>query len=212
MTPLRIDLVTDIVCPWCFIGTRRLDDLVGRLGEPVEIVHHPFLLDPSIPPEGMDLRERLRTKYGADPEAMFARVEAAAHEAGIPLDFAKVRRTPATEKAHALVAAAAAWGAQQPLALALFEAYFLEGADIGNTRTLVEIAAPFGLSDEEVVAIAESPEARNAVRKAAAELSAQGISGVPFFVFGNRFALSGAQPEAVLEEAMRRARAEEAAE
>src|SRR5580658_347341 len=118
---LSIDIVSDVICPWCFIGARRLDQALASLTEPItaEVSFHPFLLDPKTPPEGADLRERLRAKYGVDPERMFARVEAAARESGIPLDFSKVRRTPSTVAAHTLLDAAYPKGTQHALAGAL---------------------------------------------------------------------------------------------
>jgi predicted DsbA family dithiol-disulfide isomerase len=185
--PYRIDVVSDFVCPWCFIGARRLEKALE--GKDAEVTYRPFLLDPRIPPEGVDLRENLRKKFGRDPEGMFGRVEAAAREAGIQLDFAKVRRYPSTVLAHALVAKA-----KDPRALAnaLFEAYFLQGRDIGQADVLRELA---GSADVEKADLER-------VRDEAREASAEGITGVPFFVFGDKFAVSGAQPLEVFEKAL----------
>src|SRR4051794_23431524 len=105
--PHTIDFVSDVICPWCFIGLQRLEQALAQepASEAPTIAFHPFQLDPTTPPGGADLRERLAAKYGIEPGTMFGRVEAAARESGIPLDFEKIRRTPNTLKAHALIGA-----------------------------------------------------------------------------------------------------------
>jgi predicted DsbA family dithiol-disulfide isomerase len=188
--PYRIEVVSDFVCPWCFIGTHRLEQaLAGKEARTAIVSYRPFLLDPRIPPEGVDLRDTLRKKFGGDPEPMFGRVEAAARDAGIALDFSKVRRYPSTVRAHALVRRA-----KDPRALAnaLFEAYFLQGRDIGSTEVLAELAGSADLEESEL----------QRVRDEAREASAEGITGVPFFVFGDKIAVSGAQPPEVFQKAL----------
>lgn len=179
--------MSDFVCPWCFIGTRRLEKALE--GKEAEVAYRPFLLDPRIPAEGVDLRENLKKKFGRDPEGMFGRVEAAARETGIPLDFSKVRRYPSTVLAHALVAKA-----KEPRALAnaLFEAYFLQGRDIGSADVLAELAGSAEVEEAEL----------ERVREQAREASAEGITGVPFFVFDGKIAVSGAQPPEVFQKAL----------
>jgi len=179
--------VSDFVCPWCFIGTRRLEKALD--GKPVDVAYRPFLLDPTIPLEGVDLRERLQQKFGRDPEGMFGRVEAAARETGITLDFSKVRRYPSTVRAHALVAKA-----KDPrvLANALFEAYFLQGRDIGASDVLAELAGSAEVEETHL----------ELVRKRAREASEEGITGVPFFIFDGKIAVSGAQPPEVFQKAL----------
>ena len=185
--PYRIEVVSDFVCPWCFIGTRRLEQALA--GKEAEVAYRPFLLDPRIPPEGVDLRENLRKKFGRDPEGMFGRVEAAARESGIPLDFAKVRRYPSTVHAHALVRRAKD---QRALANAIFEAYFLQGRDIGSPDVLAELAGSSEVEKSEL----------DGVREEAREASVEGITGVPFFVFDGKIAVSGAQPPEVFQKAL----------
>jgi predicted DsbA family dithiol-disulfide isomerase len=206
MAPLTVDFVSDVVCPWCLIGLTRLEQALD--GADVELRMRPFQLDASTPPEGVDLRERLRARYDVDPEKMFSRVEQTARESGIPLDFAKVRRWPSTLKAHALVGAAAEKGAQLALGRALFRAYFLEGRDVGEDATLLEIAAAHGFTRGDAAKIIGDEDALAAVRAEAGGLSAQGITGVPFTVFGGRLAVSGAQPVDAFRQALERARAE----
>lgn len=204
MGVLAVDFVSDVICPWCFIGFTRLEQALE--GQEADVTLRPFQLDPSTPPEGADLRERLRAKYGVDPEQMFGRVEAAAREAGIALDFAKVRRTPNTLKAHVLMGAAKAKGTQRALAKALFGAYFLTGEDIGDDAVLTKLATAHGFTEEEAAAVLADERARAATQDEAAELSAQGIRGVPFTIFEQKLAVSGAQPLEVFQQAIARAR------
>jgi predicted DsbA family dithiol-disulfide isomerase len=204
-TRLTIDIVSDVVCPFCLIGTRRLEEAL-RATPDVEatITFHPFLLDPDAPPAGEDLRERLRRKYG-DPEPMFRRVEALARESGLELDFDNVRRSAPTAKAHTLLRHAIGKGTQPALADALFVAYFVEGRDIGDDDVLVGLAAKHGFSEDEARALVGDPRELEATRREAAHAAAEGIRGVPFFVFGGKLAVSGAQPVEVFRSAIARA-------
>lgn len=207
MSVLPIEVVSDVICPWCFIGMRRLDQALAELPRvKATVTHRPFLLDPSTPPEGADLRERLSAKYGMDPETMFARVEAAARSSGIPLDFARVRRTPSTVAAHTLLRHALAKGTQRALLRALWDAYFLEGRDVGDASVLASIASGHGFDVDEATRLARDEQEARETRQEAAEAGRQGVTGVPFFVFGGNLAMSGAQPVEVLKEAIERAR------
>jgi predicted DsbA family dithiol-disulfide isomerase len=204
---IQVDVVSDIICPWCFIGARRLGQALASLPEvEANVVYRPFLLDPTIPAEGTDLRERLRKKYNADPDTMFGRVEAAARETGIPLDFKKVTRTVSTIAGHTLLRHALDKGTQRALADALFDAYFLQGRDIGQAETLAELATAHGFTVDEVLALLRDDAELAATRSEAAEAARSGVQGVPFFVFGGRLAVSGAQPVSVLRGAIERAR------
>ncbi len=205
MAELSIDLVTDIVCPWCFIGLVRLDRVLETTGMTATIAHHPYFLDPDLPAEGVDVAERLKAKYGGDIGSMFARVEAEARKSGIPLDLSKQPRQRPTDRAHTLVAAAAEKGTQHALARALFEAHFLASRNIADPDVLAEIAVGFGFTDSEARAAIADADALAETRKQAAAMADMGIGGVPFFVFDRRLALSGAQPEPVLADALRQA-------
>jgi predicted DsbA family dithiol-disulfide isomerase len=202
---LRIEVVSDVVCPFCLIGTRRLEQALARTGTEAEITFHPFLLDPSTPKEGADLRERLRRKYGGDPNAMFARVEAFARESDIALDFSKVTKTFNTTAAHTLIRHAKAKGTQVALTKELFDAYFLRGEDLGDLDVLAKLAAAHGFSLDEARRLATDEGELATTREQAAEAVAEGIGGVPFFVFEGRLAVSGAQPVEVFERAIRQA-------
>lgn len=210
---LTVDVVSDFACPWCFIGSRRLAqalDARGAGGGDTQVRFHPFQLNADTPAEGADLRDYLRESYGAEPQEMFARVEAAAGEAGIALDFEKVHRMPNTLSAHILVAAVQETAAQRAFVDAIFSAYFLEGRDIGDPAVLAELAAPHGLRAEQVGVLLANDGLRSRVRELAASMTAQGITGVPFFIFNQKLALSGAQPTEVFQRAI--AEAEKPAE
>lgn len=206
-TPLTIDVVSDFVCPWCYIGTRRLDQVLTSMPEvaPATVRYRPFLLDGSVPPQGADLRQWLRRKYGADPEAMFARVEAQARSTGIPLDFSRVQRYASTVAAHTLLRHALEKGTQRALADALFTAYFIEGKDIGDAGVLVPIAQGHGFSEAEALKLVGDADELERTRAEATALSQEGITGVPFFVLNERLAFSGAQPADVFRAAIREA-------
>jgi predicted DsbA family dithiol-disulfide isomerase len=207
-TELAIDVVSDFVCPWCLIGATRLEQALAALPEiDATVTYHPFLLAPELPIEGVDLRAHLRAKYGADPETMFARVESAAKESGIPLDFAKVTRFASTVPAHTLTRHALRSGTQRALARAIFEAYFLASQDIGDPDVLAVIAAEHGLTRDRARSLA-TDETEHAATRALAEASRRrGITGVPFFVLGGKLAISGAQPVETMKRAIERASA-----
>jgi predicted DsbA family dithiol-disulfide isomerase len=212
--PLTIDLFTDIVCPWCLIGTRRIENVLASLGDEIEVdlVHHPFLLNPATPPEGTHVPTMLRRKYGADPLAAFARVEAEAHRSGIDLDSSKQQYSYPSVMAHTLVRHARPRGTQRALAQDLFAAHFLEARNISDVPTLVEIAERHGFTAEEAEALVRNEAEVAITRAAAAEASEAGIRGVPFFIFDRRFAVSGCQPEIALRQAIARAAEVRAAE
>jgi predicted DsbA family dithiol-disulfide isomerase len=202
---LRVDVVSDFVCPWCLIGTRRLEIALERVPDvTVEWTYRPFLLDPSTPDEGVDLRDRLRRKYG-DPEPLFRRVEAAARESGIALDFSKVRRGVPTVRAHTLARHAVDKGTQRALAKELFEAYFVEGRDISAMDVLLDVATRHGFEQKDALALLESPEELHRTREEAQGAADGGVTGVPFVVLGEKFAVPGAQPPEVFEKAILRA-------
>lgn len=210
---LTVDVVSDFACPWCFIGSRRLAEVLGSRGETsgdAQVRYHPFQLNADTPAEGADLRDYLRERYSGDPEEMFGRVESAARDAGIALDFAKVRVMPNTLSAHILVAAVQDSAAQRAFVDAIFRAYFLEGSDIGDAAVLAGLAAPHGLRAEQVQVLLANESLRQRVRELAEGMTAQGITGVPFFIFNQKLALSGAQPVEVFQRAL--AEAEKPAE
>jgi predicted DsbA family dithiol-disulfide isomerase len=146
VTPLTVDLFSDVICPWCLIGARRLDE---ALPPDATVRYHPFLLDPTIPPEGVNLADRLRRKYGGDPRKMQERVEAVARASGIPLDLRRVERTYPTVAAQTLIRRAGERGTQRAVASALFDAYFFDARNIGDPDVLVELATRHGFDAAE---------------------------------------------------------------
>lgn len=202
MSALDIEVVVDVVCPWCLIGEAHLARAVSESGREVAIRFAPFLLDPSIPDEGVDLRAHLAAKFGNDTGSMFSRVESVARAAGIPLDFSKIERFPSTVRAHALIALAEG---RADVARAVFRAYFLESRDVSDVDVLVSIGTAHGLDADAVRTAITSRASLDAIRTRAATQPRRGIRGVPFFVFDGRLAVSGAQPVAVLIDAMKQA-------
>lgn len=209
MRTISIDVVSDVVCPWCLIGLRRLERALEEMPDvSAELRLHPFLLDPSAPEGGVDLREHLRKKYGRDPSEMFRVVESAARESGILLDFSKVTRGYPTTRAHVLLRHAASKGTQWKLKQSLLAAYFLEGRDIGDVDVLAGLATDHGFDEEEARALLRDDAELRKTREEAADIAARGIGGVPFFLFAGRLAVSGAQRVETLKEVVERALAE----
>lgn len=200
---IKIDVFSDPACPWCLVGLARLDKALAALPGDVaaEIVHHPFLLDANAPAEGEDVVEMLRAKYGRDPYEAWDRLEAEAKTSGVDLDMRKQKMRYASGPAEALIMAAEK-GVQHKLARALGDAYYLEARNIADPEVLADVAAGFGFSRDEAIAIATEPARQTAITQAAAEAAAQGINGVPFFIFQGKYALSGAQPEEVFARAL----------
>lgn len=210
---IKIDLFTDTVCPWCLVGSRRLDQAIARLPQEagIDIENHPFYLDPSTPEEGHDVAAMLRERYGRDPREMWARVEGEARKSGIDLDLSRQPRSYPTAKGHTLVRLARDRGTQHALANAIAWAYFMDHRQINDDAVLADIAAEQGFTCEEALAILADPEAKRVTHDLAVAAARQGIRGVPFFVFDNRFAVSGCQPYEVFDRALAMALDHEAA-
>ncbi len=200
---IKVALFTDVVCPWCLVGSRRLDNAIAKLPPDVtvEVENMPFYLDPNTPPEGYDVAEMLQKKYGRDPREMWARVEGEAKKAGIDLDLSQQPRTFPTQKAHTLVRLARDKGTQHALANAIAEAYFLEHRQVNDIEVLADIATGYGFTREEAIAAASDPQELEESHQIAVWAAQQGIQGVPFFIFDDKFALSGAQPAEVFDAA-----------
>jgi predicted DsbA family dithiol-disulfide isomerase len=211
MADLTIDVVSDAVCPWCFVGKRRLEAALGESGDRnVAVRWRPFQLDPTIPSAGLDRQAYMRAKFRDDARLaeIHARLTALGAEVGIKFDFEAIQRAPNTLDAHRLIRWAGESGVQEDVVERLFSAYFEQGRDIGDRGVLVEIAEACGMSGADV-------KQRFAQEGDVAEVEAEierarqvGVSGVPFFIFANNFAVSGAQSAEVLARAMREARSE----
>lgn len=199
---MKIDVFSDVVCPWCFIGTRRLATVLAERASDATVTYRTFLLDPNTPDEGRNVPEWLRTKYGRDPAPMFARVESEARASGIPLVSAKQPMTYNTVRAHTLLRHAIPLDTQPALAQAIFGAYFLDGRDISDPAVLVELAGQHGFTPERAAEVIAN-EAELATTRKEQEVPRQlGITGAPFFIFEGRLAVSGAQPIAVFHQVL----------
>jgi predicted DsbA family dithiol-disulfide isomerase len=207
---MTIDVVSDVVCPWCYIGKRRLEAALAERGGASPVVRwHPFQLNPDIPPGGVDRRTYLEEKFGGPERAreIYARVEAAGREVDIPFEFERIERQPNTLDAHRLIAWAQAVDPARGdrLVEALFRAYFTEGVDLGSLDALVLLAAEAGLDGDAARAHLTSPAGRAEIAEADERVKSMGIGGVPFFILNRRLAVSGAQPPEVLRDALEQA-------
>ncbi|HEV2213211.1 MAG TPA: DsbA family oxidoreductase [Gammaproteobacteria bacterium] len=205
---MRIDVFSDVVCPWCFVGKRRLDAALAAAGITDAAIHyHAFQLNPDLPPGGMDRQEYMRQKFGdsANVERTHDRVREAGRSAGIEFRFDRISRSPNTFDAHRLLALADTQGRQGTLKDALMNAYFLEGRDIGDRAVLADIASQAGMSGD-IPAWLAGDTAADEVRADLTTAARLEISGVPFFIFGGRYALAGAQPPEVFAQAIEAAR------
>ena len=196
---LRIDVVSDVVCPWCYVGKRQLEEALARWrerhpGEPEpEVRWHPFQLNPTMPAGGMPRSDYLKRKFGhADGGAIYARVRAAAGQVGLTLEMEAIERQPNTLRAHALLAAAGTQGCQDALAEQLFRAYFVAGADLTDDAVLARVAERGGLAAQTVREVLGDEQLLEQVRAADEQARESGVSGVPFFIFGEKVAHSGA--------------------
>ncbi len=212
-----IDVVSDVVCPWCYIGKRRLEAALARLREtnpelPVEVRWHPFQLNPDMPSEGITRKRYVETKFGGAEGArrVYTRVGAAGTTAGIDFAFDAIAHQPNTLDAHRLIT----WGQERPegdsdaLVERLFRAFFLEGRPLGSREELARLAADAGYDEADARAFLDSDAMVSVVADADQRAREMGVSGVPFFILGGKVAVSGAQePEALLE-AIAQARAQ----
>ena len=212
MTKLRVDVWSDIACPWCYVGKRRLEAALERFPnrDEVDVVWHAFELDPGAPRErdtSVSYVERLARKYGrstAQAQQMIDRTAESARADGLDFRFDRIR-SGSTFDAHRLVQFALERGKQGEMEERLFAAYFTEGELMSDPGTLSRLAADVGLSAEEAAtALAGEAHARE-VREDEAMASELGISGVPFYVFGGKYAVSGAQPPELFFQALTRA-------
>ena len=209
-THFTIDVVSDVVCPWCYIGKRKLEaalDMARAAGLPEpEVRWHPFQLNPDLPTQGIPRKQYLEDKFGGPQRAaeIYARVKAAGQAAGLELDIDGITRQPNTLAAHALLTHA------QQLGLAvgndvkerLLKAYFVDNQFIGDVDVLVQIAVDAGLDADAARAFITDVEQLQGVAAADARVREMGVGGVPFFIFNQKVAVSGAQDPASLLAAM----------
>lgn len=203
---LPVTMIADFACPWCRIGKANLDAAIAQwTGAPVDITYLPFFLDSTLPAGGVDFREHLTQKFqGAPIDAMFERVSQAGAQSGLEFRWDLVGKSPNTTLAHQLVYVAPD-EAKDALTKQIYDAYFLQGKDITDLDTLLDIAVASGLDRETYRQRLAAGEGANEVHSIARQVSQQGVTGVPFFIFDGKLALNGAQPAGVILEAMRQA-------
>lgn len=203
---------SDLICPWCYLGKRRLEEGLRLAGiADARIAWLPYELNPSMPEEGMDRAAYLDGKFGPGKRAdIEQRLSDAAREDGLAFNWHAVRRTPNTRKAHILIALAAGHGAADVAKGALMAAYFEQGRDIGAFEVLAGIGAGVGLSAAELKAAFADPALNGEISHLELQAASMGVQGVPFFIVNNRYGVSGAQPAAMWAEVLPRMMAEPA--
>lgn len=212
---ITVDVVSDVVCPWCFIGQKRLDKAVAAASDvDVHIRWRPFQLDPTIPPEGKDRREYMMAKFGSEQRIreIHARIETLGEAEGISFAFDAIKVAPNTLDAHRLIRWAGAAGetVQNRLVRRLFQLNFEEGANLGDHAVLIEAAREAGMDASVVAALLPTDADVEAVRTEIATASRMGITGVPCFLLEDKYAVMGAQEADTLTDAIRQVAAAKA--
>jgi predicted DsbA family dithiol-disulfide isomerase len=212
---LNIDIISDVVCPWCYIGKRQIEAALALYAQQhpgadkPRVTWRPFQLNPQLPAEGMSRQDYVVQKFGAArSKDIYARVAAVGAEHGIAFAFDKIVRQPNTVAVHSLIALAGAQGTQNEglqgrVKEAFLHAYFIEGVDLTRTEDLVAIATAAGLDRAKVEQCLADPQSRQAVESEDQRARAIGVEGVPFFIFNGKLAVSGAQGPDALLDAMR---------
>jgi predicted DsbA family dithiol-disulfide isomerase len=204
---LSVNVISDVICPWCFIGKRRLEKAIAAHGGQVKVRWLPFQLNPQMPREGVSRREYRTRKFGSWERSLEldAQVTAAGAGEGIRFAFDRMERTPNTLDAHRLIWLADTEGVQDAVVEALFRAYFTEGRDISARQTLLDVVAEAGLDRGKADGVLTGGGGQEAIREADELARRVRVEGVPFFVINGRVTLSGAQPPEAFLEAFRQA-------
>lgn len=195
--PIKLDVMSDPICPWCYIGKAHLDKaLAERPDHPFLIEWHPFQLNPDMPAGGMGRRAYLEGKFGGKEAAVraYAPVVEHAEKAGLNINFEAMQRTPNTLNAHRLIHWSGIEGRQTAAVSALFKAYFVDARDIGDVEVLADIADSIEMDAAVVAKLLQSDEDAQAIRDRDAHSREMGINSVPTFIVGNQHAVPGAQP------------------
>ena len=202
---IRLDIFSDPICPWCYIGKAHLDRAFEmRAGHPFDIEWHPFQLNPDMPAGGVNRLEYLEAKFGGRDKVvqMHARLDQAAAQAGVTFDHAAIQRIPNTLDAHRLIHWAGLEGRQTPMKSALMRAYWREGRDIGDHATLAAIAGEVGLDRGAMARLLATDADRDSIIARDTHARERGINAVPTFIVANQYVLSGAQPPHLWEQVM----------
>ena len=204
---ITIDVVSDVICPWCFLGKRRLDKALELIPDiKAEISFRPFFLDPTIPPEGLGRHEYMAAKFGEERlKTIHDPLIKAGKEDGVPYHFDKITRTPNTMDAHRLLRWAKLDGKQPEIAEALFMAYWNEGRDVGDHQVLADIAAAHGMNRNKVLNALGTDQDKNDVLKETTQAQQMGVTGVPTYIINQKYGVVGAQAAEALAEQIKMA-------
>ena len=198
---MRVSIVSDTICPWCYIGKRRFER--ARAGRPagLAVEWRPFQLNPDMPADGVDRHRYMVAKFGSEERVaeIFGAIEQAGEAEGIQFVFDRIARTPNTVDSHRLIEYAGQQGVQDQVVEALFRRYFEQGEDIGDRAVLAAAGVDGGLDEEAVENFLAGTDGAEHVRRESEAASRMGISGVPCFIFEGKYAVSGAQPPDVFE-------------
>ena len=198
---MQIAIVSDTICPWCYIGKRRFERAQANRPAELAVEWRPFQLNPDMPAEGVDRQRYMVAKFGSEERVaeIFGAIEEAGEADGIRFAFDRIARTPNTVDSHRLIALAGAEGVQDQVVEALFHRYFERGEDIGDRDVLAAAGADGGLEEDKVRRFLAGEEGAAEVRRESQAASQMGISGVPCFIFEGRYAVTGAQTPDVFE-------------
>ena len=202
---VKLDIISDPICPWCFIGKAQLDRaLEARPDHPFVIEWHPFQLNPDMPPEGMDRRDYLEAKFGGKEGAIdvYGKIAKHAQSIGLEIDFSAITRTPNTFDAHRLIHWAKVEGKQTAVVSRLFAAYFQQGRDIGQADVLADIADSVGIDASLVLRLLASDADRAELTERETQFRNMGVNSVPTHIIASQHAVPGAQPTALWTQVM----------
>lgn len=204
---IRIDVVSDVVCPWCYIGKRRLEKAIEDTQssdnlqvKAVEIIYQAYQLDPSVPPTGMDFQMYMQNRFGNNFVEKFQQVEQVARVEGLDFDFSKLPKAMNTFTLHRILAVALKDGIQSAVKESLLKAYFVDRQDLTQDNILVELLGKYGWSAEKTLSIINSEIGTDEVKAEISYYQQLGVTGVPFFIFNQKYAVSGAQSSEVFAE------------
>lgn len=207
MKTLTIDVVSDVVCPWCYVGKRRLEGALEMLAKEhpdllPEVRWHAFQLNPDMRPEGIERSAYVKNKFGDRADSIYERVSGVGQDVGIAFKFDLIKRQPNTIQAHSLIAACNTLDGQERMVEALFQAYFLEGRDLTDPQVLVEVAITAGMSPFVAEECLNNEELMQETRNSDQQAREMGVTGVPFFIFNRKVGVSGAHESESLFQAM----------
>lgn len=194
---IKIDIVSDVVCPWCYIGKRRLEKAIQQVSDQYEfeLTYHPFELNPEMPQNGLNQRQYLSDKFGGDEryEQITGHTTAIAATEGLTFDFTRQHTSPNTRNLHVVLQLARQENKQLAVMEALFKAYFTDGVDLSNHANIIAVATGAGLERASVEKVLKDEQGKRAIAAQEKELYKLGISGVPFYIINDAYGVSGAQ-------------------